>query len=141
MPARYLLDTNTASYVIKGRPPRVRERLVKVPMAQIAISAVTEAELRFGVARRPEAAGLKTAVEEFLLRVEVLPWDSQAAQQYAQLRADLERGGKPMGNLDMMIAAQALAVRAVLITHDRVFRHVRHLRMDDWSESPQSRKQ
>jgi tRNA(fMet)-specific endonuclease VapC len=134
MPARYLLDTNTASYVIKGYPGQVRERLVKVPMAQIAISAVTEAELRFGVARRPEAARLRTAVEEFLLRVDVLPWDSEAAQHYAQLRADLERDGKPMGNLDMMIAAHALAVRAVLVTHDRVFRHVRHLRMDDWSK-------
>ena len=65
MPTRYLLDTNMASYVIKGNIPRVRERLLKVPMAQISISVVTEAELRFGVARRPEAVRLKTAVESF----------------------------------------------------------------------------
>lgn len=135
MPTRYLLDTNMASYVIKGNIPRVRERLVKVPMAQVAISAVTEAELRFGVARRPEAARLETAVEEFLLRVDSLPWDSAAARNYARVRAALERVGKPMGNLDMMIAAHALAVQAVLVTSDRVFRRVEQLKIQDWSKA------
>jgi tRNA(fMet)-specific endonuclease VapC len=135
MPTRYLLDTNMASYVIKGNIPRVRQRLVKVPMAQVAISAVTEAELRFGVARRPEAARLETAVEEFLLRVDSLPWDSAAARNYAQVRAALEREGKPMGNLDMMIAAHALAVQAVLVTSDRVFRRVEQLKIQDWSKA------
>lgn len=135
MPTRYLLDTNMASYVIKGNIPRVRQRLVKVPMAQVAISAVTEAELRFGVARRPEAARLETAVEEFLLRVDSLPWDSAAARNYARVRAALEREGKPMGNLDMMIAAHALAVQAVLVTSDRVFRRVEQLKIQDWSKA------
>ena len=132
MAVRYLLDTNTASYVIKGNFPRVRERLLKVPMSQVGISVVTEAELRFGVARLPEATKLKTVVEEFLLRVEVLPWTSEAAQHYARIRAALEREGEPMGNLDMMIAAQALAEEAVLITHDRVFRRVKGLKVEDW---------
>jgi tRNA(fMet)-specific endonuclease VapC len=135
MPASFLLDTNTASYVIKGNVPGVRERLLKVPMAQVAISAVTEAELRFGVARRPEATRLQTAIEEFLLRIEVLPWGSEAAQHYAQLRAALERQGETMGNLDMMIAAHALALPAVLVTSDRAFGRVKRLRIQDWSRS------
>jgi tRNA(fMet)-specific endonuclease VapC len=135
MPVRYLLDTNMASYVIKGNLPRVRERLVKVPMAEVGISVVTEAELRFGVARKPEAARLETAVEEFLLRVEILPWDSAAAKSYAALRFTLERAGEPMGNLDMMIAAQALAAPAVLVTHDRVFQRVKHLKIQDWTKA------
>src|SRR6266478_8799165 len=109
MTVRFLLDTNTASYVIKGNFPRVRERLEKVPMAEVGISVVTEAELRFGVARKPEAVRLKTAVEEFLLRVEVLPWGSDAAQQYASFRATVARSGEAMGNLAMMIAAPAFA--------------------------------
>ena len=134
MPTRYLLDTNMASYVIKGNFPQVRERLLEVSMAQVSISVVTEAELRFGVARRPEALRLKTAVEEFLLRVEVLPWDSEAAQHYAQMRADLERAGQAMGNMDMMIAAHALAVQAVLVTHDRVFRLVKQVKTEDWNK-------
>ena len=133
MAVRYLLDTNTASYIIKGTFPRVRERLLRVPMADVGVSAVTEAELRFGVARRPEAAKLKLAVEEFLLRVEVLPWDSEAAQHYAQLRATLETKSEPMGNLDMMIAAQAVGAEVVLVTNDRVFARVKGLKVDDWT--------
>jgi tRNA(fMet)-specific endonuclease VapC len=89
MPVRYLLDTNTVSYVIKGNRPRVRERLLRVPMAEVGISVITEAELLFGLVRRPDATKLKTVVEEFLLRVEVLPWNSGAAQQYARIRAAL----------------------------------------------------
>ncbi|MFZ3265622.1 MAG: type II toxin-antitoxin system VapC family toxin [Terriglobales bacterium] len=133
MAIRYLLDTNTASYVIKGNFPRVRERLLKVPMAEVGISVVTEAELRFGVARRP-AAALKRVVDEFLLRVEVLPWNSEAAQEYARIRASLEREGSPIGNLDLMIAAQAVAAGVVLVTHDHVFRRVEGLRVEDWSK-------
>jgi len=135
MPVRYLLDTNIASYVIKGNVPRVRERLVRVPMSEVGISVITEAELRFGVAKKPEAARLSLAVEEFLLRVETLPWDSDAAKSYARLRADMERIGEPMGNLDMMIAAHALAAQAVLVTHDRVFHRVKQLRIEDWTKA------
>jgi tRNA(fMet)-specific endonuclease VapC len=131
---RYLLDTNIASYVIKGNIPRVRERLLRVPMAQLAISAVTEAELLFGAARKPEAVRLKVAVEEFLLRVEALPWDSKAARHYADVRATQEHHGKPMGNLDMMIAAHALAVEAVLVTNDRAFRRLGKLKLEDWTK-------
>jgi tRNA(fMet)-specific endonuclease VapC len=131
---RYLLDTNMASYVIKGNVPLVRERLVRVLMADVGISVITEAELRFGVARKPEASRLAPAVEEFLLRVEIVSWNSEAAKAYALIRATLERTGEPMGNLDMMIAAQALALPATLVTHDRVFRRVSQLKVEDWAK-------
>ena len=97
--------------------------------------AVTEAELRFGVARKPQAAGLHLAVEEFLLHVEILPWDSSAAQHYATLRSAMEDLGTPIGNLDMMIAAQALAADVTLVTHDRVFQRVKHLNTEDWTRT------
>ena len=132
MAIRYLLDTNTCSYVIKGNVPRVRERLLRVPMSEVGISVVTEAELRFGVARLAGATKLETAVEEFLVRVEILPWDSECARHYARLRSALEGHGEPMGNLDMMIAAQALAAEAVLVTSDRVFKRVKGLKVEDW---------
>ncbi|MGO9095756.1 MAG: type II toxin-antitoxin system VapC family toxin [Bryobacteraceae bacterium] len=134
MACRYLLDTNIASYIIKGNVPAVRRRLVKVPMAQVAISAVTEGELRYGVARRPDAANLQTVVREFLLRLAILPWDSEAAQRYGSLRASLEREGRPMGNLDMMIAAQALASDLVLVTHDQAFKRIKKLKVEDWTK-------
>lgn len=134
MPVRYLLDTNTVSYVIKGNFPQVRERLLRVPISEVGISVVTEAELRFGVARLPRATKLAVVVEEFLLRVEVLVWHSAAARHYARLRATLEERGEPMGNLDLMIAAQALAAEVILVTSDRVFRKVKGLRIEDWSK-------
>jgi tRNA(fMet)-specific endonuclease VapC len=133
MPARYLLDTNIASHVIKGNVPRVRERLVKIPTSDVAVSVITEAELRFGVERRPQATRLKLIVEEFLRFVEVRPWDSAAAGAYATTRASIEREGHPMGNLDLMIAAHALALGWVLVTSDRVFRRVKGLRLEDWT--------
>ncbi len=112
----------------------MREHLAKVAMAQMAISVITEAELRFGVARRPEATRLRIAVEEFLLRVDVLSWDSEAARQYANVRAALERTGASMGNLDLMIAAHALATQAILVTNDRAFSRIRQLKIQDWTE-------
>ena len=136
MARRYLLDTNTASFIIKGNAA-VRRRLARVPMAQLAISAVTEAELRFGVERRPEATNLQRVVEEFLLHVAILPWDSAAAQHYGHLRASLERDGQPIGNLDTMIAAHALAVGAVLVSNDHAFARIKKLKVEDWTKGPQ----
>jgi tRNA(fMet)-specific endonuclease VapC len=134
MPVRFLLDTNIASYIIKGTFPHVRQRLVKIPVSEVGISVITEAELRFGAARLPHATKLALVVEEFLLRVEVLPWDSASAQHYTHLRAALEERGQPMGNLDLMIAAQALAADVVLVTNDRVFRTIKSLKVEDWSK-------
>jgi tRNA(fMet)-specific endonuclease VapC len=133
MPGRYLLDTNTASCVIKGNVPRVREALSGVAPSDVMISVVTEAELRFGVLRRPDAKRLSVLVEEFLRFVEIKPWDSKAALQYAKLRAILEPEGQPMGGMDLMIAAHALALGAVLVTSDRVFRRVKGLKIEDWA--------
>jgi tRNA(fMet)-specific endonuclease VapC len=134
MPVRYLLDTNIASYVIKRNVPQVRIALMSVPMSEVGVSVVTEAELRFGVARKLASADLKLAVEEFLLRVEILPWDSAAAKRYAELRSTLEDSGTPIANFDLMIAAHALAAGATLVTHDRVFHRVKHLRIEDWTK-------
>lgn len=133
MSALHLLDTNTASYIIKGNPSVVCERLLAIPMADVAVSVITEAELLFGVERRPELPKLRIAVEEFLLRPQILPWDSDATRHYARLRAELERKGMPMGNLDMMIAAQSLASGAVLVSSDRVFQRIRGLKVEDWT--------
>jgi tRNA(fMet)-specific endonuclease VapC len=77
---------------------------------------------------------LVLAVEDFLRHVEILPWDSDAAAQYAWMRKALEESGTPMGNLDMLIAAQALALGVVLVTHDRVFQRVKGLKIEDWTK-------
>jgi len=133
--SQYLLDTNIASYVIKGNYPMVRRHLALVPLYQVAISAVTEGELRYGVAQLPAATRLNAIVEEFLTRVVIHPWDSAAAKEYGRTRAALERTGAALGNLDTMIAAQALATGSTLVTHDRAFSRVKGLEIQDWTKA------
>ena len=129
-----MLDTNTASYVIKGEPVEIREHLLHVPMVNVCISALTEAELLRGVEKKPEAKRLPIAVKEFLLRVEILPWDSLAAQAYAELRTACERKGKPLGNMDMLIAAHSKAEGTVLVTNDKAFHNIAQLlTLEDWT--------
>ena len=127
-----MLDTNMASYIVRGPGPALAARLVTVPMAQLCVSSVTQGELLYGLARRPAAVGLQTAVREFLARLDVLPWDSEAATRYGTLRAALETAGTPLGNLDTLIAAHALAVDAVLVTNDRAFARVPALAVENW---------
>src|SRR5687768_9734354 len=96
---RYMLDTNTVSYLLKGSKD-IRERLHHEPMSNIHISVITEAELLYGIARRPEAKSLPKIVTEFLERVEILPWDRTVSKYYAKLRVSTEAKGKILGNLD-----------------------------------------
>lgn len=133
---RYMLDTNTASYIIKGEPAVVREHLLQVPMASVCISSITQAELLCGVAKKPKAKHLPIAVKEFLMRVEIMPWDSDAAEVYARLRASSESEGKPLGTMDMLIAAHSVSVGATLITNDQAFFRIkRHLSLEDWTRT------
>ncbi len=132
---RYMLDTNTVSYIIKGVAAAVRDHLRNVAMAAVCISAITEAELLRGVDRKPEAKHLPLAVREFLLRVDILPWNSDAANAYAQLRTACENEGRPLGTMDMLIAAHSIAADAVLITNDKAFYNVKHhLTLQDWTK-------
>jgi len=132
---RYMLDANMASYIIKGKPVAVRQHLLNVPMASVYISVITEAELLHGVARKPEAKQLPLIVKEFLLRVQILPWDSDAANAYAQLRTACEKEGKSLSAMDMLIAAHSVAVGTVLVTNDKAFYNVKHrLALQDWTE-------
>src|SRR5690625_2847183 len=141
----YLLDTNIASHIIKGDLPIVRERLVQVPMHSIFISVVTEAELLYGVAKRDYPKGLTKRVTEFLARVEVLPWTSDAAKAYGQLRAACDADATTLASMEMMIAAHASAEQrkakirhgnVLLVTRDQVFSRVPEragLMIEDWT--------
>lgn len=130
---RYLLDTNTASHVAKDTIPFVTRKFNRVRTETVAISVISEAELLFGLARKPEARHVASAVREFLSKVAILPWDSIAAGHYAHLRAMLQREGKTLGGMDMMIAAHALAEDAILVTNDAAFRRIEHLKTEDWT--------
>jgi tRNA(fMet)-specific endonuclease VapC len=141
----YLLDTNIASHIIKGDIARVRERLVSVPIHCVAVSAVTQAELLYGVAKRGNPQGLALRVSEFLARVAILPWTAQAGQAYGALRAACEAAGVSLAPMDMMIAAHAKALtlaaaqaqnKVFLVTRDRAFSFMNKLaglELDDWT--------
>lgn len=131
----YLLDSNIASFIIKGHPKEVRQHLLTVPIGSVFISAITEAELRRGVERKPLAKTLAAAVEAFLLRVEILAWDSKAAKAYARLRTLSEKAGITLGTMDMLIAAHTMSVGAILVTHDKAFFHLSsHIKCVDWTQ-------
>lgn len=128
-----MLDTDTASYLIKGTAPALERRLLRLDAAQVCISAVTRGELRYGVARLPQATRLAAEVERFLSGIPVLAWGDAAADCYGQVRAGLEHEGAAIGSLDMLIAAHALAADLILISNNtRHFSRVAALRLENW---------
>jgi tRNA(fMet)-specific endonuclease VapC len=129
---KYLLDTNTVSFAIRG-VGSVGDRLRDSDPAEIAVTAITEAELWFGV-RKTGSRKLERAVVGFLDAVTVLAFDRPAARSYGTLRALLESRGTPIGIADTMIAAQALASGSIMVTNNRRhFRRVPGLKSEDWS--------
>jgi tRNA(fMet)-specific endonuclease VapC len=128
----YMLDTNIVSHLIKEHPI-VTHRVTTAPMNALCISAITEGELLFGLAKRPHAKRLHLVVHEFLKCVDVLPWDSPAAECYGGIRAEMGCQGKTLSPLDLLIATHALSVHAILVTNDRAFGQVTNLHIEDWS--------
>lgn len=123
-----------ASFVIKGNPPQARVRLAALPMENIVISVVTQAELLYGVARKGKPAALSALISAFLSRIRVLVWDCDAATAYGELRASCTARGVSLGALDMMIAAHAVSVKATLVTNDKAFAMLPDgvLTLEDW---------
>ena len=128
----YMLDTNTVSYFLKQHPS-VTKRITSLPLDSLCLSVITEGELRYGLARIAEAKNLHKVVQEFLKRVEVLAWNSDAAQHYGNLRAELETKGNSLGVFDMQIAAHAFSIGATLVTNDQAFKRVKKLKVEDWT--------
>ena len=128
----YMLDTNICIYAIKHRPPEVLAALRAHESAGLGLSSITVAELYFGVAKSGSARNSK-ALEQFLEPLEIADFDRRAAAAYGALRATLEAAGTPIGPLDTQIAAHALALGAVLVSHNtREFERVPNLRLADW---------
>ena len=132
--SRYLLDTNTVSYFVKGFDPFLVEKVTQTLIAQTAlISVITRAELRYGQAGMVAADKRKRAVDLLLTQVTVLPWTSSAADVYGTLKNELKRDGTPIGELDTQIAAHALAGNLILVTHNtKHFDKVPGLKLEDW---------
>lgn len=130
----YMLDTCTASEAIRGQNG-IDARLLSMDPADVCLSVISNAELRRGVALRPQAVRLAELVKAFLGYVRTEAWDERAAVQYATLSAYLGQQGTPIGVMDELIAGHALAVDAVLVTNnEKHFRRVPGLRIENWSQ-------
>jgi len=132
----YLLDTDIASYAIKGRSPCVQERLSALSPECVFISAVTRAEILYALLGLPAEHGLQRVARRFLDIVRCLAWDADAADHYAGIRRQLARDGAGIGEMDMMIAAHALSRDAMLVTNNqRHFGRIKApLRLENWHD-------
>jgi tRNA(fMet)-specific endonuclease VapC len=134
--SRYMLDTNMASHVMRGDIKAVREHLDRAALGgEMALSVISQAELFYGWARRGHPEALGKLIGAFLGGVDVMPWTQAVARCYGDLRAMCEAGGVNLTTSDMMIAAHAKAVGAVLVTRDKAFQHIKHhlAGLEDWT--------
>lgn len=129
---RYMLDTNIVSHLLREHPAVVK-RVKALPMAALCISAITEAELHFGLAKRPANKPLHRAVHELLIRVKSIAWNSTAAQSYGAVRLSTVQSGKTLAPLDLLIASHALSLGAILVTNDQAVHQMTGLQVQDWT--------
>ena len=128
----YLLDTNICIYIINEQPARVLQRLIEAGRESLAISTVTVAELAFGIAKSTRGDS-RSKLENFLSKFPILNWDEKAAWVYGRVRKALEEKGQRIGERDLLLACQALALGATMVTNNtREFERVEGLKLENW---------
>jgi len=131
---RYMMDTDTCSYIIKERPESVRRNFQSLSMDSLCISIVTYAELMYGVERSSSKRINRAVIDRFISHLDVLKWDTEAADKYAFIRTTLDAKGTPIGAMDMMIASHATSIDAVLVTNNQKhFSQVQGLTIENWT--------
>ena len=132
---RYMLDTNICIYAIKHKPEQVFMRLQEHDPIDICISSVTYAEMVHGVEKSKAIEKNRVALALLLANIEIMNFDSLAAESYGKIRADLEKAGTPIGPLDMMIAGHAMALGYTVVTNNtKGFERVKGLKLENWTE-------
>ena len=131
----YMLDTNTCIHLIKYRPEALSAHMANLSIDEVAISAVVVAELWYGIALSQKKKHNEAALKDFLDYVHVLDWPNDAAPVYGRIRAQLKKEGTPIGAMDLLIAAHALFLEAILVTDNiREFKQVPDLKIKNWLE-------
>lgn len=129
--ARYMLDTDTVSFALRGQG-RAAVCLLEHPPSEVCISSISLAELRFG-ADAKQSRKLHRLIDTFVAAVAVVPFDQAAADQFASVAASLKRRGEPIGTFDTLMAAHALSLGLTLVTNNaRHFTRVAGLRTENW---------
>ena len=130
---KFMLDTNICIYIIKKKPLNVIKQLQKIKISDVCISSITLSELEYGVAKSMHCEQNKIALMEFLSPIEIEPYDDLAAQEYGKIRSMLEQKGRPVGPLDMLIAAHSLALNLTLVSNnDKEFHRIPQLKVENW---------
>ena len=130
---KLMLDTNICIYIIKQQPITVLKRFLEYQIGDIGISSITLSELRYGVAKSAYQEKNSRALDEFIIPLEIVPFDDEAARTYGNIRATLEKAGTPVGAMDMLIAAHALSLGIPLVTNNtREFVRIPALTVIDW---------
>jgi tRNA(fMet)-specific endonuclease VapC len=130
MTAPYLLDTNMFSYIAKGVSPAARREFLRLSQDRnvtLCLSVMTEAEVRFGMVKHNLSRSRRSAIESLFAHFQILPWGSEEAAAYALTRAKLESKRITVESMDLLIAAQSIAARAVLVTRDKIFSSIEGL--------------
>ena len=131
----YMLDTDIISFFIKDKPRAVRIQVAKHDRDEFCISAITYAELMFGL-KRNYSKQLEFWLNEILDKFSVIAFDESSSVIYGNIRTALEKSGSPLDNMDMLIAASAIKTGAVLVSHNiRHFSKIKSLKVEDWSSS------
>jgi len=134
---RYMLDTNICIYIIKHKPESVYRRLMKIRPEDVCISSITYSELSYGVEKSEQKDRNRLALTLMLSNIEILEFDTAAAEEYGNIRARLEKSGTPIGSLDMLIAAHAKASGCTLVTNNlKEFSRVEGLKVESWVSQP-----
>ena len=132
---RYMLDTNICIYAIKNQPTQVLQRLRSHVSEGISISSVTLAELEHGVCKSAYPERNAAALLQFLIILQILPFDAVAAREYGNICAALQKKGTPIGTMDMLISAHARAEKLILVTNNvREFARVPDLPIENWAQ-------
>jgi tRNA(fMet)-specific endonuclease VapC len=130
----YMLDTNICIYIIKSKPVKVLDKFLEFSVDEIGISAITLAELEFGIQNSSKPVQNKIALAEFITPLEIASFDETAAEEYGIIRGDLKRRGELIGELDMLIAAHAKSINSVLVTNnEKEFNRVNGLIVENWA--------
>lgn len=130
---KYMLDTNVCIFLLNRSRPELTRRIVSHRASDFVLSAVTAAELYFGIEKSEHRVKSLKRLEQLLAEIDAAPFDQGAARAYGAVRATLSRKGKSLGPLHTLIAAHALALGVTLITHNiKEFQRVRELRIESW---------
>ncbi|NJM63730.1 MAG: type II toxin-antitoxin system VapC family toxin [Oscillatoriales cyanobacterium RU_3_3] len=131
---KFLLDTNICIYIIKRQPPQVLDKFRTLDISEVGISSITVAELEYGAYKSQQTDRNRLAFNQFLMPLEIVPFDERATQNYGQLRSQLERQGIVIGSMDMLIASQALSLGLILVTNNvKEFSRIPNLVIENWA--------